>query len=95
MENHINGGIFFGTVVMGQRVKITLPREITPALNGLPKRGRMFSGRGDELAMIVGELERFRCTARPESLERPRSRFGEARLLADPQRGDGTHPVRR
>ncbi|MGW0846734.1 NB-ARC domain-containing protein [Streptomyces sp. NPDC002787] len=59
MGNHISGGMFFGTVVMGQRVKITLPREITPALSGLPRRGRMFSGRGDELARIVGELERF------------------------------------
>ncbi|MEU5095760.1 tetratricopeptide repeat protein [Streptomyces sp. NPDC020996] len=58
MGNHISGGIFFGAVVMGQRVEITLPREITPALSGLPRRGRVFSGRGDELATIVGDLER-------------------------------------
>jgi tetratricopeptide (TPR) repeat protein len=59
VENHISGGMSFGTVVMGQWVEIALPREITPALSGLPGRGRMFSGRGDELVRIVGELQRF------------------------------------
>ncbi|MGW9032700.1 ATP-binding protein [Streptomyces sp. NPDC055722] len=59
MEINFNGGVFFGAVVNGQRVEITLPPEITPALSGLPNRGRVFSGRGDELGVIVGQLERF------------------------------------
>ncbi|MGV9645308.1 hypothetical protein [Streptomyces sp. NPDC003514] len=40
-------------------MEITLPRETVPALSALPKRGEFFSGRVDELAMIVEQLEQF------------------------------------
>ncbi|WP_340633060.1 tetratricopeptide repeat protein [Kitasatospora purpeofusca] len=40
-------------------MSLTLPREITPALGGLPRREWSFSGRGDELATIVDDLDRF------------------------------------
>ncbi|MYX41249.1 tetratricopeptide repeat protein, partial [Streptomyces sp. SID89] len=43
---------------MGQRVTVTLPPEITPALRGLPRRDRTFSGRREELSTIAGEWER-------------------------------------
>ncbi|MFF0413678.1 tetratricopeptide repeat protein [Kitasatospora sp. NPDC004745] len=63
MDNHISGGIFFGAVVQGRRVKITLPRVITPSLQGLPRRGQLFSGRSDELAEVVQELQRVPVTS--------------------------------
>ncbi|MFH8254212.1 tetratricopeptide repeat protein [Streptomyces roseolus] len=58
MDNHISGGFFFGTVVMGRRVQLVLPREITPALTGLPRREGLFVGRGEDVTRIVGQLER-------------------------------------
>ncbi|MEU3777369.1 tetratricopeptide repeat protein [Streptomyces sp. NPDC032472] len=60
MNNHISGGVFFSTVVMGQQINITLPREVKPRLNALPARDWAFTGRSDELAEAVEGLQRFR-----------------------------------
>ncbi|MFJ8948431.1 tetratricopeptide repeat protein [Streptomyces sp. NPDC102395] len=60
MDNHISGGFFFSAVVMGQQINITLPREVQPRLDALPKRDSAFAGRSDELTEAVEGLQRFR-----------------------------------
>lgn len=56
MGNEIHGGVFFGTVIQGRQITIQLPREIRPALGGLPPRAPSFSGRSCELATLCGCL---------------------------------------
>jgi hypothetical protein len=54
--NEISGGVFFGTVIQGRKITVQLPREIRPALGGLPPRTLSFSGRGRELAALCSSL---------------------------------------
>jgi hypothetical protein len=54
--NEIYGGLFFGPVIQGRQITVQLPREIRPALGGLPPRTPSFSGRARELAALCGSL---------------------------------------
>ncbi|MFJ8645875.1 tetratricopeptide repeat protein [Streptomyces sp. NPDC093546] len=55
-ENHISGGVFFGFVVQGRTVNLTLPDRPDPALAGLPRQSPGFSGRRTELDRILAAL---------------------------------------
>ncbi|MFE7127563.1 tetratricopeptide repeat protein [Streptomyces sp. NPDC057617] len=55
-ENHISGGVFFGTVVQGRTVTLTLPGRPDPALAGLPRQSATFVGRGAELEQVLAAL---------------------------------------
>ncbi|MGM1058963.1 tetratricopeptide repeat protein [Saccharothrix sp. Mg75] len=56
-HNEISGGQFFNAVVQGRDVVIESPREITPALGGLPDRSVAFAGRDDVLRDVLGALD--------------------------------------
>ncbi|WP_431909138.1 ATP-binding protein [Micromonospora carbonacea] len=45
VSNTIGGGVFFHAVVQGRDVQVVLPREVTPALTGLPPASPVFTGR--------------------------------------------------
>ncbi|WP_330331791.1 tetratricopeptide repeat protein [Streptomyces sp. NBC_00536] len=49
-------GIYFSTVVQGAHITLTLPREITPALSGMPAASGTFTGREDVMAALTGAL---------------------------------------
>ncbi|WP_432060682.1 ATP-binding protein [Streptomyces sp. S1] len=55
-HNHISGGVFFGVVIQGQYVSLTLPDRPDPALAGLPRRSSAFVGRREELDRILTAL---------------------------------------
>ncbi|MFI6049931.1 tetratricopeptide repeat protein [Streptomyces violascens] len=55
-ENHISGGVFFGFVVQGRTVTLTLPDRPDPALAGLPRQSSTFAGRRTELGQILAAL---------------------------------------
>src|ERR1700730_13005258 len=48
-RNEISGGIFFSAVIQGSDITLQLPREITPALSGLPLGTPAFTGRDTDL----------------------------------------------
>ncbi|MFI8928887.1 tetratricopeptide repeat protein [Streptomyces sp. NPDC053474] len=52
-ENHISGGVFFGFVVQGQTVTLTLPDRPDPALAGLPRRSTTFAGRRAQMEQVL------------------------------------------
>lgn len=56
-HNAITDGVFFNVVVQGQTVTLQLPREITPALAGLPPASGTFTGRDDQLKELLGGLD--------------------------------------
>ncbi|MFK0101398.1 tetratricopeptide repeat protein [Streptomyces sp. NPDC091040] len=56
-ENHISGGVFFGFVIQGRTVNVTLPDRPDPALAGLPRRSPTFTGRHPQLEQILSTLE--------------------------------------
>ncbi|WP_181804108.1 ATP-binding protein [Streptomyces shenzhenensis] len=56
MHNEISGGVFFHEVIQGQVVNVRLPREIVPALSGLPPASPAFTGRETEVTELLGEL---------------------------------------
>ncbi|MGI5401782.1 tetratricopeptide repeat protein [Streptomyces sp. CA-135486] len=56
-HNEISDGVFFNVVVQGQTVTLQLPREITPALAGLPPASGTFTGRDDQLKELLGGLD--------------------------------------
>lgn len=55
-RNEITGGIFFSTVIQGENVTVLLPREITPALAGLPAGSSAFTGRDSDLKTLLDFL---------------------------------------
>ncbi|MFG3117245.1 tetratricopeptide repeat protein [Streptomyces sp. NPDC048197] len=55
-ENHISGGVFFGVVVQGRTVSLTLPDRPDPALAGLPLRSAAFAGRRPQLEQLLAAL---------------------------------------
>ncbi len=55
-ENHISGGVFFGFVVQGQTVTMTLPDRPNPALAGLPRQSATFAGRRIQLEQVLAAL---------------------------------------
>ncbi|MEV0701950.1 tetratricopeptide repeat protein [Saccharopolyspora sp. NPDC050389] len=55
-ENKITGGVFFGTVIMGEEVSLTLAPEVPTALGGLPPARTGFTGRDVELDELVAAL---------------------------------------
>ncbi|MGW4075467.1 tetratricopeptide repeat protein [Streptomyces asiaticus] len=54
--NHISGGVFFGLVVQGRTVHLTLPDRPDPALAGLPPQSETFVGRRTELEQALAAL---------------------------------------
>ncbi|MEU9276197.1 tetratricopeptide repeat protein [Streptomyces sp. NPDC048342] len=56
VHNEISGGVFFHEVIQGQVVNVRLPREIVPALSGLPPASPTFTGRETEVTELLGEL---------------------------------------
>ncbi|AQW51557.1 tetratricopeptide repeat protein [Streptomyces violaceusniger] len=54
--NHISGGVFFGFVVQGRTVNLTLPDRPDPALAGLPRQSATFAGRHTELEQALAAL---------------------------------------
>ncbi|MFD7894026.1 tetratricopeptide repeat protein [Streptomyces sp. NPDC059743] len=55
-ENHISGGVFFGVVVQGRTVTLTLPDRPDPALAGLPRQSATFAGRRTQLEQVLAAL---------------------------------------
>ncbi|MFI9236031.1 ATP-binding protein [Streptomyces sp. NPDC053079] len=55
-DNDINGGVFFNVVAQGGNVTLELPREITPALTGMPAPSATFTGRDADLKPLVEAL---------------------------------------
>ncbi|GCD35547.1 transcriptional regulator [Streptomyces chrestomyceticus JCM 4735] len=55
-ENHISGGAFFGCVVQGRSISLTLPDRPDPALAGLPGQSATFAGRRPQLEQILAAL---------------------------------------
>ncbi|MEH6377239.1 tetratricopeptide repeat protein [Streptomyces sp. KLMMK] len=55
-ENHISGGVFFGCVIQGRTVTLTLPDRPDPALAGLPRQSATFSGRRTQLERLLTAL---------------------------------------
>src|ERR1019366_8202396 len=55
-HNAISGGIFFSAVIQGRDITVQLPREITPALSGLPAATPAFTGRQADLDGLLGAL---------------------------------------
>ncbi|MEU3952273.1 tetratricopeptide repeat protein [Streptomyces achromogenes] len=51
-DNHISGGTYFGPVVQGRTLHLTLPDRPDSALAGLPRRTSVFVGRDTELDRI-------------------------------------------
>jgi tetratricopeptide (TPR) repeat protein len=54
--NLITGGIFFSAVIQGSNVTVHLPREVTPALSGLPARPAVFVGRRADADEVLDGL---------------------------------------
>ncbi|MGC0422234.1 tetratricopeptide repeat protein [Embleya sp. AB8] len=55
-ENRISGGVFFGVVVQGRTITLTLPDRPDPALAGLPRRSATFAGRRPQLEQVLVAL---------------------------------------
>ncbi|MGK5639765.1 tetratricopeptide repeat protein [Streptomyces sp. URMC 126] len=55
-ENHISGGVFFGVVIQGRTITLTLPDRPDPALAGLPRKSAVFVGRQAETERIHAAL---------------------------------------
>ncbi|MFJ6217009.1 tetratricopeptide repeat protein [Streptomyces sp. NPDC092296] len=55
-ENHISGGVFFGIVVQGRTITLTLPDRPDPALSGLPRQSATFAGRHTQLEQVLAAL---------------------------------------
>ncbi|WP_189453297.1 ATP-binding protein [Streptomyces abikoensis] len=56
MHNEITGGVYFNVVAQGRHITLELPREITPALTGLPPAAGTFTGRDADLALLADAL---------------------------------------
>ncbi|MFI7338569.1 ATP-binding protein [Streptomyces sp. NPDC050085] len=54
--NTVESEVFLGSVVQGGHVVIETPREMTPALGGLPAAARVFTGRDADLVAVAGAL---------------------------------------
>ncbi|MEU1374009.1 tetratricopeptide repeat protein [Streptomyces triculaminicus] len=56
VDNDITGGVFFNVVVQGGHITLELPREITPALTGMPAPSDSFTGRDADLLLLADVL---------------------------------------
>ncbi|MGW7515155.1 tetratricopeptide repeat protein [Streptomyces sp. NPDC054796] len=56
VENHISGGVFFGIVIQGRTVNLTIPDRPDPALAGLPRQSATFAGRHAQLERVLAAL---------------------------------------
>ncbi|MFH8389918.1 ATP-binding protein [Streptomyces sp. NPDC018036] len=56
-SNEIRDGLFFHAVIQGRDITLQLPREIQPALAGLPGRSPVFTGRGEHFDALLREIE--------------------------------------
>ncbi|MEW1927195.1 tetratricopeptide repeat protein [Streptomyces sp. NPDC088360] len=56
MVNSITGGFFFRSVFQGRDITVHLPREIPPALAGLPPGSSQFTGRDAEVRKVLRDL---------------------------------------
>ncbi|MEU4567316.1 tetratricopeptide repeat protein [Micromonospora sp. NPDC023956] len=56
VSNRITGGVFFHAVVMGRDIQVTLPAEIRPALTGLPRPAAVFTGRDEQVEVLLAGL---------------------------------------
>ncbi|MET8634385.1 tetratricopeptide repeat protein [Streptomyces sp. NPDC004680] len=56
VTNIISDGLFLNAVIQGRDITVQLPREISPALAGLPPRSPSFSGRKEELYELTRGL---------------------------------------
>lgn len=67
-ENHINGGVFFGAVVQGRTVTLTIPDRPDPALAGIPRQSATFAGRRTKLEQVLAALEPTSPTETPSTV---------------------------
>ncbi|MFL4906024.1 tetratricopeptide repeat protein [Streptomyces sp. MMS24-I2-30] len=56
VTNVISDGLFLNAVIQGRDITVQLPREISPALAGLPPSSASFSGRKEELHELTHSL---------------------------------------
>ncbi|MEU7644454.1 ATP-binding protein [Streptomyces huasconensis] len=56
-SNEIRNGLYFHAVIQGRDITLHLPRAIRPALAGLPGRSPVFTGRGEHVDALLGEIE--------------------------------------
>ncbi|MEU9592157.1 NB-ARC domain-containing protein [Streptomyces sp. NPDC048219] len=56
VKNQISGGVFFSTVIQGRDITVQLPRAVPTALSGLPATSSSFTGRDEELSVLMGLL---------------------------------------
>ena len=56
-SNSISGGTFFSAVIQGRNISMELPRQITPAMAGLPAASAAFTGRSRELDLLLTVLD--------------------------------------
>lgn len=57
VNNVISGGVYFGPVVQGRQISLTLPPSVKPALSGLPAAAAAFTGRDEELRGLLDALD--------------------------------------
>ncbi|GLY95460.1 tetratricopeptide repeat protein [Actinoplanes sp. NBRC 103695] len=55
-SNQITDGVFFSSVVMGRDVRVVLPAEVRPALTGLPPPTTVFTGRDEQVELLLSAL---------------------------------------
>ena len=53
VSNRISGGVFFHAVIQGRDITVQLPRQITPALSGLPTATTAFTGRDEQVEELL------------------------------------------
>jgi tetratricopeptide (TPR) repeat protein len=56
VTNSITGGVFFQAVIQGRNITVQLPRQITPALAGLPIPSAAFIDCGGRVASLLKRL---------------------------------------
>ena len=65
--NKITDGLFFSAVLQGQNVTVKLPPEVEPALSGLPRGSRAWTGRQEDLEGLLEILEPPRQRGSPQA----------------------------
>ncbi|MCC3769736.1 tetratricopeptide repeat protein [Streptomyces sp. UNOC14_S4] len=51
--NEIRDGVFFHAVIQGRNITMQLPRQIKPALWGLPRKSATFTGRDEDVQILL------------------------------------------
>lgn len=57
VTNQIRDGLYLNAVIQGRDFTLELPKEIHPALFGLPAKSPTFTGRGSQLQSVLDELQ--------------------------------------